>query len=117
MLQPGDIVTIDFPGVRGIKRRPAIVVSTALYHRHRPDVIVGIVTSQIEQATTPTDYLLKDWAEEGLHRPSAFRAFLVTLPITEATVIGHCSGRDWQGVLDCLRKAIAGFSPTEEEPK
>ena len=28
-LQPGDIVTIDFPGVKGIKRRPAIVVSTA----------------------------------------------------------------------------------------
>ncbi len=27
------------------------------------------------------------------------------------------SERDWQGVLDCLRKAIAGFSPTEEEPK
>jgi mRNA interferase MazF len=50
-LQPGDIVTIDFPGVKGIKRRPAIVVSTALYHRHRPDVIVGIVTSQVEQAT------------------------------------------------------------------
>jgi mRNA interferase MazF len=87
-LQPGDIVTIDFPGVKGIKRRPAIVVSTALYHRHRPDVIVGIVTSQVEQA--------------------------VTLPITEATVIGHCSERDWQGVLDCLRKVIAGFSPTEE---
>jgi len=49
-------------------------------------VIVGIVTSQIQQAVTPTDYLLKDWAEEGLRRPSAFRAFLATLPATAATI-------------------------------
>ena len=59
-LQAGDIVTIDFPGAKGVKRRPAIVVSSSTYHRHRPDVIVGIVTSQIQPAGTPTDYLLKD---------------------------------------------------------
>jgi mRNA interferase MazF len=106
-LRAGDIVTINFPGVRGIKRRPAIVVSSSMYHQHRPDVIVGIVTSQIQQATTPSDYLLQDWSEEGLHRPSAFRTFLATLPATAAKPIGHCSERDWQGVLDCLRRAIA----------
>lgn len=32
---PGDVVTVDFPGVRGLKRRPAVVVSTDLYHSHR----------------------------------------------------------------------------------
>lgn len=105
-LQAGDIVTIDFPGVKGVKRRPAIVVSSSTYHQHRPDAIVGIVTSQIQKATTPTDYVLKDWAEEGLHRPSVFRTFLATLPAAAATPIGHCSERDWQGIVDCLRKAI-----------
>ncbi len=45
-LQAGDVVTIDFPGVKGIKRRPAIMVSSSTYHQHRPDVIVGIMTSQ-----------------------------------------------------------------------
>ena len=107
-LQTGDTVTIDFPGVKGVKRRPAVVVSSSMYHQHRPDVIVGIVTSQIQKATTPTDYLLKDWAEAGLRRPSAFRTFLATLPATTATRIGHCSEQDWQGVVDCLGKAIAG---------
>jgi len=106
-LQAGDVVTIDFPGVRGVKRRPAIVVSTSVYHQHRPDIIVGIVTSNVRRATTPTDYLLQDWANAGLHRPSAFRAFLATLPATAANRIGHCSERDWQGVLGCLEKAIA----------
>jgi mRNA-degrading endonuclease toxin of MazEF toxin-antitoxin module len=50
MLTPGDIVTVDFPGVRGIKRRPAVVVSTKDYHNHRPDVIVGLLTSQTQDA-------------------------------------------------------------------
>lgn len=107
-LQAGDVVTIDFPGVKGIKRRPAVVVSSSTYHQHRPDVIVGIVTSQIQKATTPTDYLLNDWTAAGLHRPSAFRTFLATLPATAATRIGHCSERDWQGIVDCLGKAIVG---------
>jgi mRNA interferase MazF len=38
---PGDVVTVDFPGVTGIKRRPAVVLSLSTYHANRPDVIVG----------------------------------------------------------------------------
>jgi mRNA interferase MazF len=108
-LQAGDVVTIDFPGVEGIKRRPAIVVSSAIYHQHRPDIIVGVVTSQIHKATAPTDYVMKDWAEAGLRRPSAFRAFLATLPAIAAAPIGHCSERDWVAIVGSLEKAIAGL--------
>jgi mRNA interferase MazF len=39
--EPGDIVTVDFPGVTGIKRRPAVVLSSAAYHVTRPDTIVA----------------------------------------------------------------------------
>lgn len=28
MVKPGDVVTVDFPGATGIKRRPAVVMST-----------------------------------------------------------------------------------------
>jgi mRNA interferase MazF len=105
-LRAGDIVTIDFPGAQGIKRRPAVVVSSSIYHQTRPDVIVGVVTSQIEHAVAPTDYRLKDWHEAGLHRESAFRAFLATLPATAARRIGRCSSRDWQAILECLHRAI-----------
>ncbi|MCX6833020.1 MAG: type II toxin-antitoxin system PemK/MazF family toxin, partial [candidate division Zixibacteria bacterium] len=38
----GDVVVIDFPGVQGIKRRPAVVLSSAVYHTSRPDVVVGL---------------------------------------------------------------------------
>ena len=43
---PGDLVTVDFPGVTGIKRRPAVVLSSATYHAIRPDTIVGLITSR-----------------------------------------------------------------------
>jgi mRNA interferase MazF len=32
LLTPGDVVVVDFPGVMGIKRRPAVVVSSDTYH-------------------------------------------------------------------------------------
>ena len=78
MMKPGDIVTVDFPGVRGIKRRPVVIVSTENYHSHRPDIIVGVLTTNIARATTPSDYLLQDYIRAGLRRPSAFRVFLAT---------------------------------------
>ena len=94
MIQPGDVVTADFPGVVGTKRRPAIVVSTDDYHQRRPDAILGLVTSQIASASLPTDFVLQDWSSAGLHKPSAFRCFLFTLPRTNLTVIGHLSDQD-----------------------
>ena len=107
MLKPGDVVAVDFPGVTGVKRRPAVVISTVEYHTHRPDVIVGILTSQTTSATTPLDYLLQDWSAAGLRRASAFRTFLATLPATAARHIGHCSERDWQMIQARLARAIA----------
>jgi len=35
-------------------------------------------------------------------------SLLATLPATAATRIGRCSKRDWQGVVNCLGKAMAG---------
>lgn len=31
----GDVVAVDFPGVNGIKRRPAVVLSSMTYHKNR----------------------------------------------------------------------------------
>ena len=106
MIQPGDIVTVDFAGVVGVKRRPAIVISTEKYHSERPDVILAILTTQTQAATTSLDYILQDWEEAGLHRKSAFRAFLFTTSATTITPIGHCSARDWKAIQERLARAI-----------
>lgn len=57
MVEPGDVVVVDFPGVTGVKRRPAVVISSRRYHVHRPDVIVGLITSQVWAASSPTDWV------------------------------------------------------------
>ena len=108
LFNPGDVVAVNFPGVTGIKRRPAVIVSSAVYHSSRPDVIVGLITSQTAAALGPTDYLLQDWAQAGLRVPSAFRSFLVMLPpSTNPVLVGHLSDRDWQGVRACVKVALA----------
>jgi mRNA interferase MazF len=107
-VHPGDVVVADFPGITGTKRRPALVVSADVYHTVRPDVVLGLLTGQIAAATSPIDYRLQDWATAGLHIPTAFRTFLITLPRVDViAVIGHLSQRDWAEVQDRLRQAIA----------
>ena len=113
MVKPGDVVVVDFPGVTGIKRRPAVVASTDTYHRIRPDAILGLLTSQVAAATGPTDCVLQDWQAVGavgtykLRSPSAFRAFLSTLPIANLTTIGPLSDQEGRKVQGCLQVALA----------
>jgi mRNA interferase MazF len=102
----GDLVSVDFPGVTGVKRRPAIVLSSPNYHSIRPDIIVGLITSQVK-GLGETDYVLQDWAEVGLRVESMFRSFIVTLPKAANIVpIGHLSERDWQAIRLCVKTAF-----------
>jgi mRNA interferase MazF len=107
MARPGEVVTVDFPGATGIKRRPAVVVSSDLYHANRPDIIVGVLTTNIAASTSPTDYTLQDWAAAGLHSPTAFRAFFGMTTPTAIRVIGRLSDRDWDQVRERVRLALA----------
>jgi mRNA interferase MazF len=104
----GEVVLIDFVRVQGVKRRPAVVVSSDVYHRSRPDVIVGILTGQVGKASAPTDYQLQDWQAAGLVKASAFRAFLFTAPRTSIiATIGVVSDQDWREMARCIRAALA----------
>jgi mRNA interferase MazF len=104
---PGDLVSVDFPGATGIKRRPAVVLSSATYHAIRPDIIVGLITSQTK-GLGMTDYALQDWAASGLRVASIFRSFIVTLPPSANIVrIGQLSERDWNAVCVCVKTAFA----------
>jgi len=107
MIESGDIVIVEFPGVHVTKRRPAVVMSSATYHRTRPDVILGLVTGQIAEANNPSDHLLVDWMQANLRKPSAFRSFLITMPVKAVRVVGHLSERDWSAVKQCLGEALA----------
>lgn len=116
IFKPGDVVTVDFPGVSGVKRRPAVVLSSAIYHANRPDVIVGLITTQTAGLGI-TDYRLKDWSAAGLQVASVFRSFIVTLPPSANLLrIGHLSERDWKGACACLKMALAGLDGPNGQP-
>jgi mRNA interferase MazF len=108
MIRPGRVVLAPLPGAVQTKTRPCVVVSTDVYHATRQDLILAVLTTVVADATQPSDYVLQDWSIAGLHRPSAFRAFLQTLP---ARIVrrefGDLSPRDWQEVQARLRLALA----------
>jgi mRNA-degrading endonuclease toxin of MazEF toxin-antitoxin module len=103
----GDVVLVDFPGATGVKRRPAVVISTDTYHAHRSDVILCLLTTQFRAAMPPTDYLLQDWSAAGLHARSVFRVYIGTRLAGEVQVIGRLSDRDWREVQARLRLGLA----------
>lgn len=101
------LLYVDFPGALGVKRCPAIVISIDTYHTIRPDVILGLLTTQTAGATRRLmDYILQDWSTTDLHSISDFRAFLPTLLVKNVVVIRHLSNRDWQEVQARLRIAL-----------
>ena len=84
------------------------MVSTDTYNKSCPDVVLAVITTQIDSANLPTDYLLKDWRIEGLRKESAFRAYFGTYEQnTFFRVVGKLSDTDWVEVQNRLRLAIA----------
>jgi mRNA interferase MazF len=105
---PGDVVLLPHQGVQQLKIRPFVVVSSAIYHATRPDLVLGVVTSRLPGTPGPTEYVLQDWQAAGLRYPSLFRPYFVTVPITNVPLpIGRLFSRDWAEVQARLRLAIA----------
>lgn len=107
-IQAGAVVVVSFPGVTGVKRRPAVVLSSPEYHEIRPDLVIGLLTTQTTNPPGPTDHALQDWRQAGLRKPTVFRSFFATLPqAVQPVVIGYLSTRDWQAVRVSARRALA----------
>jgi mRNA interferase MazF len=107
-LKPGDIVIAAFPGAHLTKTRPTVVLSTSEYHRERPDVILGLITTKPADIPCSTDYEIQDWELAGLHSPSHFRLYLVTLLQRDVRVIGHLTQRDWEAVKVRVSTGLIG---------
>ena len=106
MLKPGDVVTVDFVGATGTKRRPYVVVSSSAYHTQRPDVILGVLTTNVTLASGAGDYLLQDYLAAGLRSPSAFRSYFGMYSPKQVRIIGQLTPRDWEGVLKSVARSF-----------
>lgn len=74
-LRRGDVALVPFPfsDLSTTKVRPAVVISSELYHSTEPDLILAAITSRISAVSDPLDYILQDWQSAGLRYPSAFK--------------------------------------------
>jgi len=105
----GDIVLVQFvfSDESGVKRRPALVVSTDLYHRGRQEAIVAAITSNMTRMLIG-DYKLRSWNKAGLLSPSAVTGIIRT--VKQAMIrgrLGALSAGDLRAVQRNLRNILA----------
>jgi len=101
----GDIVLVPFPFTdqTGIKKRPAVIVSSAAYHAGRRDVLIMAVTSQARPAGAIGEVQVKDWKGAGLIKPSVIKPVITTI---EQTLVIRRLGQLKKEEQEALRKAI-----------
>jgi mRNA interferase MazF len=104
----GDVVlvTFPFPDGTGIKRRPAVVVSSTPYHRARQEVVLAAVTSNVRRRRLG-DHLVRDWKGAGLLFPSLVTGILRT--VKQGMVerrLGALPKADLQAVERELRRSL-----------
>lgn len=104
----GDVVLVPFPFTDQItsKKRPAIVVSSAVYHRERPDLIVMAATSQIKSTTSFGEVTILDWKQAGFIKPSIIKPIFATvekgLVLRKLGRLGEKERRDIQNALQVI---------------
>ncbi len=105
----GDVVLVSFPftNLRTTKKRPAVVISDAAYQQGRPDVILMVITSQIRQPLAFGEYILQDWQQAGLLKPSVLKPLIATLEKRQIVkVMGQLSPTDQQGLHNTLQTIL-----------
>jgi mRNA interferase MazF len=76
----GDIALVDFilSDETGIKRRPALIVSSNTYHQGHQEVIIAAITSRTDRVLAG-DHLITKWKEAGLPFPSVATGIIRTI--------------------------------------
>lgn len=106
----GDIVVVDFGFSEGIgsKKRPALIISSADYHKSRQEVIVVVITGNIERILFG-DTKIDRWKEAGLLYPSLVTGIIRTIKNSLIiSKLGTLLPQDFQKVQKNLEKAM-GF--------
>jgi mRNA interferase MazF len=102
----GDIVLVPFPFTdqTGSKKRPAVVVSSASYHRERADLILMAVTSQVRKSLGIGEMPILEWKAAGLLKNSNLKPILFT---AKRPLIERKLGQLGEGDRASLRRSLS----------
>lgn len=67
----GDVVLVSFvfADETGAKQRPAVIISSDIYHQQRQEAIISAITSRVGRILVG-DHAINHWREAGLLFPS-----------------------------------------------
>ena len=76
----GDVVLVSFilADETGVKRRPAVIISSDTYHTGRDEAIIGAISSRTDRLLVG-DHLIADWQSAGLLFPSVATGIIRTI--------------------------------------
>lgn len=101
------MVGFVFSDESGKKVRPAVVISSAAYHRARQEVVVAAITSNVARRRLFCDHLISDWKGAGLLFPSVATAIFRTIKRTMIDrKLGTMATPDVEAIDRGLRKAL-----------
>jgi mRNA interferase MazF len=77
----GEVILVPFPFTNqsGVKKRPAVVVSSRAYQAARPDLLILAITGRMRMPLGFGEALIRDWQAAGLLKPSVFKPVLTTV--------------------------------------
>ena len=77
----GEVVLVPFPFTdqSGVKKRPAVVVSSSAYNVNRRDLIIMAITSQVRTPPGFGEATVADWQAAGLIKPSVLKPVFTTI--------------------------------------
>jgi len=106
----GDIVLVKFPftNLQTTKQRPAVIISSQLYHENRPDIILMAVTSRIRSPLATGEAKIENWKDAGLVKPSVFKPLIATIEKEQIIkTLGSTTSED-QSRLTTIIETIIG---------
>lgn len=77
----GDVVLVPFPFTNqaAMKKRPAVVASSSVYNRERPDIVLMAVTSHLRPSALFGEVVITEWKDAGLLKPSVIKPIFSTV--------------------------------------
>jgi mRNA interferase MazF len=107
----GDVVLVSFifADETGVKRRPAVIISSDDYHAGRDEAIIAAITSRTDRVLVG-DHLIADWQGAGLLFPSVATSIIRTIKRDMITKrLGSLPTQD-MGTIDSKLKLVLGLS-------
>lgn len=104
----GDVVLVGFvfTDETGVRRRPAVIISSEAYHQGRQETIIVAITSRTDRVLVG-DHSISGWREAGLLSPSVATGIIRTIKQAMITrKLGAMPHADMKAIDSSLRLSL-----------